>query len=56
MLFSLILFFKELMHPQNDKIGVLEVLEIKTVSSAQPWWADVLRILYVYFIVQLLLP
>ena len=49
MLFSLVLFFKELMHPQNDKIGVLEVLEIKTVSAAQPRWADVLRILYVYF-------
>ena len=32
------------MYPQNNKTGVLEVLEIKTFFAAQPWWTDLLRI------------
>ena len=30
----------ELMYPQDDEIGVLEVLEIKILFAAQPWWTD----------------
>ena len=26
------------MYPQNDKIGVLEVLEVKAFFTAQPCW------------------
>ena len=37
---SLSLFFMELMYPQDDEIGVLEVLEIKILFAAQPWWTD----------------
>ena len=32
------------MYPQNDKIGVSEVLEIKTFFGALPWWRDLLII------------
>ena len=28
------------MYPQDDEIGVLEVLEIKILFAAQPWWTD----------------
>ena len=27
-----------MMYSQNDKTGVLEVLEIKIFFTAQPWW------------------
>ena len=41
---SLILFFGKLMYPQNDKLSILEVLEVKAFFAVQPWWTDLLRI------------
>ena len=35
----------EMLYSQNDKNGVLEVLDIKNFFTAQPWWTDFLRIL-----------
>ena len=32
------------MYPQNDKIGVLVVPEIKTFFATQPWCRDLWRI------------
>ena len=37
-----IVFFIELMYPQNDKMSVLEVLEIQSFFAAQLCWADLL--------------
>ena len=34
----------KLMYPQNDKISVLGVLQIKTFFAAQLQWMDLLRI------------
>ena len=34
-----------MMYSQNDKIGVLEVLEIKIFFADEPWWADFLGFL-----------
>ena len=39
------------MYPQNDEIGVLEVLKSKTFFAGQPWWTD-LRI-FVKFSMQI---
>ena len=30
------------MYSQNDKNGVLEVIEIKTLFTVRPWWTDLL--------------
>ena len=34
----------ESVYPQNDKIGLVEVPEIKTFFAAQPWSTDLLQI------------
>ena len=40
MLFLPMFIFLKIMYSQNDEIDVLEVLEIKILFVAQPWWAD----------------
>ena len=38
-----------MMYSQNDKNGVLEVVEIKTFFAIQPWWTDFLIIFAKFF-------
>ena len=38
-----------MMYSQNNETGVLEVLEIKILFAAQPWWAEFHRIFLKFF-------
>ena len=38
-----------MMYSQNNETGVLEVLEIKILFAAQPWWAEFYRIFLKFF-------
>ena len=34
------LIFLKMMYSQSDERGILDILQIKILFAAQPWWAD----------------